>query len=55
MVSVGDVRMMRGFFVRAGVVMFRRFLVMTCRVFVVLRRFPVMLCCFLRHQGSPFV
>jgi hypothetical protein len=51
MVGVGDVRVMRGFFVSAGVVMFRRLLVMTCRVFVMLRRFPVMLCRFLRHQG----
>jgi hypothetical protein len=50
MVAVGDVRVMRGFFVSAGVVMLRRLLVMTCRVFVMLRRFPVMLCRFLRHQ-----
>ena len=34
MVGVGDVRVMRGFFVRTGVVMFRRLLVMMCRVFV---------------------
>jgi len=51
MVGVGDVRVMRGFFVSTSVMMFRRFLVMTCGVFVMLRRFPVMLCRFLRHQG----
>jgi hypothetical protein len=54
MVRVGDVRVMRGFFVRTGVVMFRRLLVMTCRVFVMLRRFPMMLGCLLGHQGLLF-
>ena len=49
MVGVGDVRVMRGFLVRTGVVMFRGFLVMACRVFVMLRRFPMMLGCFLGH------
>jgi hypothetical protein len=43
-VTVGRVRVMRGLFVIAAVVMFRGFLVMTCRVFVMFRRFPVMLC-----------
>jgi len=52
MVGVGGVRVMRGLFVRAGVVMFRRLLVMTCRVFVMFRRFPVMVCRFLRHEAS---
>src|ERR1035437_7965128 len=51
MVSVGGVRVMRGFFVSTGVVMFRGFLVMACRVFVMLRRFPMMLGCFLGHQA----
>jgi hypothetical protein len=41
MVRVGDVCVMRGLFVSAGVVMFRRLLVMTCRVFVMLRRYRV--------------
>lgn len=50
--SVGGMRVMRGFFVKAGIVMFRRRLVMACRVFVVLRRFPMMLCRFFRHQAS---
>jgi hypothetical protein len=31
--------------------MFRGFLVMACRVFVMLRRFPMMLCCLLGHLG----
>ena len=44
MVGVGDVRVMRGFFVSTGVVMFRGFLVMTRRVFVMFRRFSMMLC-----------
>ena len=47
MVTVGGVGVMRRFFVRARVVMFRSLLVMTCRVFVMLRRFPVMVCRFL--------
>lgn len=51
MVGVGDVRVMRGFFVSTRVVMFRGFLVMACRVFVMLRRFPMMLGCLLGHQG----
>src|ERR1019366_8100489 len=51
MVSVGGVRVMRGFFVRTGVVMFRGFLVMACRMFVMLRRFPMMLGCLLGHQA----
>src|SRR5471032_592519 len=51
MVGVGGVRVMRGFFVSTGVVMFRGFLVMACRVFVMLRRFPMMLGCFLGHQA----
>jgi hypothetical protein len=55
MVGVGDVRVMRGFFVRTRVVMFRGFLVMACRVFVMLRRFPMMLGCLLGHQVSLFV
>jgi hypothetical protein len=42
MVAMGKVRVMRGLFVSTGIVMFRRFLVMTHRVFVVLRRFPMM-------------
>jgi hypothetical protein len=51
MVGVGAMRVMRGFFVSASAVMFRRLLVMMCRVFVMLRRVLVMLCRFLRHQG----
>jgi hypothetical protein len=51
MVSVGGVRVMRGFFVSTGVVMFRGFLVMACRMFVMLRRFPMMLGCLLGHQA----
>src|ERR1019366_2486838 len=54
MVSVGGVRVMRGFFVRTGVVMFRGFLVMACRMFVMLRRFPMMLGCLLGHLGLLF-
>ena len=50
-VGVGGVRVMRGFFVSTGLVMFRGFLVMACRVFVMLRRFPMMLGCLLGHQG----
>jgi len=50
-VSVRDMGVMRGLFVIAGIVMFRRLLVMPCRVFVVLRRFPVMVCRFFGHQG----
>jgi hypothetical protein len=52
-VGVGGVRVMRGFFVSTGVVMFRGFLVMACRVFVMLRCFPVMLRCLLGHQVPP--
>ena len=51
MVSVGGVRVMRGFFVRTRVVMFRGFLVMAYRVFVMLRRFPMMLTCEQMRQG----
>jgi hypothetical protein len=51
-VGVGDVRVMRGFFVSTGVVVFRGFHVMACRVFVMLRRFPMMLCCLLGHEVS---
>jgi hypothetical protein len=47
MVGVRGVRVMRSFFGRSGVVVFRGFLVMACRVFVMLRRFPVMVCRFL--------
>jgi len=54
MVGVGDVRVMRGFFVSTGVVMFRGFLVMACRMFVMLRRFPMMFCCLLGHLGLLF-
>jgi hypothetical protein len=50
--SAGGMRVMRGFFVKAGIVMLRRLLVMARRVFVVLRRFPMMLCRFFRHQAS---
>jgi hypothetical protein len=38
--------------VGTGVVMFRGFLVMSHRVFVMLGRFPVMLGCFLGHEVS---
>jgi hypothetical protein len=55
MVSVGDVRVMRGLFVSAGIVVFRCFLVMTGRVFVMLRRLPMMFAEFLRHWGMPLV
>jgi hypothetical protein len=44
MMAVGRMRVMRRFFVRASVVMFRRLLVMACRVLVMLRRSPMMFC-----------
>jgi len=50
-----DVGVMRSLFVIAGIVMCRRLLVMPCRVFVALRRFPVMVGRFLGHQGPPRV
>ena len=52
MVPVGGVRVMRGLFGRSGVVMFRRLHVMACRVFVMLRSFPMMFYRILRHRAS---
>jgi hypothetical protein len=44
LMPVGRMRVMRRLLVRASVVMFRRLLVMACRVLVMLRRFPMMFC-----------
>ena len=52
MVPVCGMRVVRSFFVRARLVVFRRLLVMTCRVFVMLRRFPMMIGRFFRHMSS---
>jgi hypothetical protein len=52
-VGRGGDRVMRSCFVFACIVVIRRLLVMACRVFVMLRRFPVMLCCLFRHLESP--
>jgi len=49
MVRVRDVRVMRGLFVSARIVVFRRFPVMTGRVLVMLRCFAVVVAEFLRH------
>jgi len=43
-VCVGEVRVMRRLLVAAGLVVFRRLLVMVDRVLVMLSRLPVMLC-----------
>jgi len=45
MVSMGDMSMVRGFLVKAGLMVFRRFPMMPGGVLVVFGRLQVMLCC----------
>ena len=54
MVSVRDVGMMRRFFVAPALMVLGRFFVMSCGMFMMLRRFQMMFCTFLAHKEGIF-